>query len=255
MTSLLISADDFVQSINGFDALEVAAQCDLLAYYLLTHAGVDGVTGASICSLRSALHLPPYARAAAYLSENASKTRGKPRPKYIKLRAGYALERSYASALTAEYLGRPGAKQVASGLRATLAATSDPAISAYLDEAVSCFEYRQYRSSVIMAWCVAYGLLRAWLYRNHLSALNAEVSTWKVPKLVRSLDDFQEHTEGTILETARKAGLVSKEQFKLLKRLLDDRNSFAHPTTRNMSPALAEAYIEAVLHDVIPAFG
>ena len=255
MTTQLLSADDFVQSISGFEGLGMPVQCDLLAYYLLNHAGIAGVTGASICSLRGALHLAPYARAGAYLSENAAKSRSKPQPKYVKLRAGYALERSYASSLATEYLGRPGARQVASGLRATLAATSDPAITAYLEEAVSCFEYKQYRSSLIMSWCVAYGLVRAWLYRNHLASINAEMSSWKSPKTIQSLDDFQELTEGTIIETARKAGIISKEQFKLLKRLLDDRNSFAHPTTRNMTPAMAEAYIEAVLKDVIPSFG
>lgn len=250
-----LSADDFVQSVNGFEDLEMALQCDLLAYYLLNHARVDSVTGASISSLRSALHLAPYARTSAYLSENSSKSKSRPRPKYVKLSSGYALERSYASSLSANFLGRPGSRQVASGLRATLAATSDPAISAYLGEAVSCFEFKQFRSSLIMSWCVAYGLVRAWLFRNHLAALNLEMSTWKSPRSIQLLDDFQELTEGTVIETARKAGVISKEQFKLLKRLLDDRNSFAHPTTRTMTAAVAEAYIESVLKDVIPAFG
>lgn len=250
-----LSADDFVHSVNGFGDLDLPLQCDLLAYYLLNHAQVDSVTGTSICSLRSALHLTPYARAAAYLSENASKSRAKPHPKYVKLSSGYALERSYASSLAAEYLGRPGARQVAAGLRATLAVTSDPAITAYLEEAVSCFEFKQYRSSLIMSWCVAYGLFRAWIYRNHLAAMNSEMSTWKSPKRIQSLDDFQELTEGTVIETARKAGMVTKEQFKLLKRLLDDRNSFAHPTTRTMTAAMAEAYVESVLKEVIPFFG
>jgi hypothetical protein len=255
MTTHSISADGFVQSITDFDSFEASLQCDLLAFYLLNHAGVNEVTGVSISSLRSALHLAPYNRISAYLSENSVKSRNKPRPKFVKLRVGYTLERSFAASLASEYLGRPGAKQVASGLRSILAATSDPAIAAYLEEAVTCFEYKQYRSSLIMSWCVAYGLIRAWIYRNHLASLNAEMSKWKSPKSIQSLDDFQEHTEGAIIETARKAGIISKEQFKLLKRLLDDRNSFAHPTTRNMTPATAEAYIEAVLKDVIPSFG
>jgi hypothetical protein len=216
---------------------------------------VSGVTGASISSLRSALRLAPYSRISSYLSENSAKSRYKPRPKFVKLRAGYALERSYATSLASEYLGRPGAKQVASGLRSTLAAASDPAITAYLEEAITCFEYKQYRSSLIMSWCVAYGLFRAWIYRNHLASLNTEMSKWKSPKNIQSLEDFQEHTEGSIIDTARKANIISKEQFKLLKRLLDDRNSFAHPTTRSITPATAEAYIEAVLKDIISSFG
>lgn len=255
MATMLVSADEFVREVADFDSLVVPLQCDLLAFYLLNHASVSGVTGASITSLRSALHLSPYKRAAAYLSENAAKSKSKPRPKYVKLREGYALERSYAATLASDHLGRPGAKQLASGLRSTLAATSDPAITAYLEEAVSCFEYKQYRSSLIMSWCVAYGLFRAWIYRNHLATINTEISTWKNPKPIKSLDDFQEHTEGAIIETARKSGVISRENHKLLKRLLDDRNSFAHPTTRALTPSMAEAYIETVLKDVISNFG
>lgn len=255
MTAPQLSADDFVKSIVDFETLEVQLQNDLLAYYLLNHAGVTGVTGASIMSLRSALHLSPYARIGAYLSESSAKSRKNRRQKYVKLSTGYALERSYSTLIASAHLGRPGARQVSTGLRATLAATSDPAIHAYLEEAVACFEFKQFRSSLIMSWCVAYGLVRAWIYRNHLSALNSEMAGWKTPKAISSFDDFQDLTEGVVLETARKAGIMSKEQHKLLKRLLDDRNSYAHPTTRNMSAATAEAYIEAVLRDVIPAFG
>lgn len=91
MTNQSMSAYDYVQSVDGFNNLEMTLQCDLLAYYLLNHADVVGVTGAALCSLRSALHLLPYSRASAYLSENATKSRSKPNPKYVKLRTGYAL--------------------------------------------------------------------------------------------------------------------------------------------------------------------
>src|SRR5205807_2142482 len=105
---------------------------------------------------------------------------------------GYALERGYAKKLEASYLGRPTARNLASSLRGTLSAISDPVVRAYLEEAIACFEFGQLRSALIMSWCVAYGLFRAWLFRNHLAALNAEMAKWKSPFTVKTLDDFQE---------------------------------------------------------------
>lgn len=91
MTNQSMSADDYVQSINGFDNPEMTLQCGLLAYYLLNYANVVEVIGAALCSLRSALHLPAYSCTSAYLSENATRPRRKPKPKYVKLRSVYAL--------------------------------------------------------------------------------------------------------------------------------------------------------------------
>ncbi len=106
-----------------------------------------------------------------------------------------------------------------------------------------------------MTWCVAFGLIRGWLFRNHLAVLNAEMAKWKVPLQVTKLDDFQDLNEATIIDTARKLRLLTKEQHKTLKQLLDERNSYAHPTLKAMTPAIAEAYIERVQQDVIPYFG
>jgi len=102
---------------------------------------------------------------------------------------------------------------------------------------------------------VAYGLVRDWIFRNHLAALNAVMGAWKNPVLITKLDDFQELTESVVIDTARKATMISKEQNKTLKQLLDQRNSYAHPTTKPITPAIVEAYIDTVIREVLPAFG
>lgn len=249
----MLTADDFISRIPEFGDLSPKLQSDLLALYLMKEAGVV-VTSASIASLRNALHLPEYARISTYLSEQIKTNRGK-KGRYVKLKSGYALERSYADALSSQYLGRPATKYLASSLRSTVSATSDPSVKAYLEEAIACFESGLLRSSLIMSWCVAYGLFRSWIFRNHLAQFNSVSALWKTPVSISVLDDFQELTESVVLDTARKAKLVSKEQLKVLKGLLDQRNSFAHPTSRSITPSMAEAYIEVVVKDVIPTFG
>ena len=212
------------------------------------------MTALPIASLREALHLPPHNRLPQYLSEQTKK-RGSTNGKYVKTKNGYVLERGYSAALQSTHLGRPSAKNTSASLKGVLAAVGDAAVRTYLEEAIGCFEQNFLRSAIIMTWCVAYGLFRGWLFPNHLVTLNASMATWKSPFEVAKLDDFQELTESTVIDAARKASILTKEQHKTLKQLLDQRNSFAHPTAKAISPSIAEAYIETVLSEVLPHYG
>jgi hypothetical protein len=249
-----MTADEFLVGIQGFDELSDGLQSDLLAAYLLLHGGAKSVSAASISSLREALRLPEHGRLPQYLSENSRK-RGTKRPRYVRLDGGYALERGYLTSLQKEHLGRRAVKHLAVTLRGTLAAIGDPAVKSYLEEGVAAFEHGHHRAALILSWCVAYGLVRDWLFRNHLALLNAEMATWKKPAAISRLEDFQELTEGLVLDTARKRKALSKEEHKTLKQLLDTRNSYAHPTTKPISPAIVEAYIDTIIREVLPAFG
>ncbi len=249
-----MTADEFVAGVDNFDELPISTQTDLLVYYLLNHGGASHVGPASISSLRLALRLTEHSRLSSYLSEKTKKQGGQ-KPRYIKLKAGYSLQRSHSVFLQQSFLGRPAVRHLAPSLRGTLAAIGDPAVKAYLEEAIGAFEHGHQRAALILTWCVAYGLFRDWLFRNHLAALNSATSGWKVPFAISKLEDFQELTESTVIDTARKCGAISREQNKTLRQLLDQRNSYAHPTSKLITPATVEAYIEIVIREVFPAFG
>jgi hypothetical protein len=249
-----VTADEFIASVAGFDKLGPSVQTDLLALYLLEHSGASSVGPATIESLRTALRMADHGRLSAYLSESTKKRGGKP-ARYVKVRGGYVLERAYAAEIKRNYLGRPAAKHLATSLRGTLSAISDAAVRSYLEEAVAAFEHGHMRAALILTWCVAYGILRDWLFRNHLAALNGVFGRWKKPFYIAKLDDFQELTEAVVVDNARTAGIVSKEQHKTLRQLLDQRNSYAHPTTKPITPSIVEAYIDTVIREVLPAYG
>jgi hypothetical protein len=245
--------EEFVSSIPDFDGLLTGKQTDLLAYYALVHAKAEYVTGATLAALRQKVHLAAHPYLPQYLSDQASRKSGRT-PHYVKKAKGYGLERGYAKALEAEHLGRPAAKHVSASLRSALAGISDSTVKEYLEEAISCFEHDLHRSAVVMSWCVAYGLFRAWIFKNHLTQLNAAMAAWKTPVKVSKLDDFQDLLEATVIETTRKIGVISREQQKTFRQLLDQRNSYAHPSAKPITPSFAEAYVETVLREVLPNF-
>jgi hypothetical protein len=249
-----MTADEFVAIIPGFDKLGTALQTDLLALYLLEHGGSASVGAANIESLRIALRMSQHGRLAAYLSES-TRRRGSSPARYVKVKSGYVLERAYAAVLKSTHLGRPTTLHLATSLRGTLSAVRDPAVQSYLQEGIAAFEHGHKRAALILTWCVAYGIFRDWLFRNHLAAFNTATAAWKKPVTIAKLDDFQDLTESTVIDTARTAGSLSKEQHKTLKQLLDQRNSFAHPTTKPITASIVEAYIDTVIREVLPAYG
>jgi hypothetical protein len=245
-----VSVNEFVRAIAEFAALPSRAQTDLIAYYLIVVLGRASVQAADLAAMRLDLQLAPHKSLATHLSNGTRRSKNKP-AKYVRAQKGYLLERAYQTELAAQYLGRPTAQAVARDLRAELAKITDPDITAYLTEAVSCFEYGLFRAAIVLTWCVAYSRLRDWLHQMHLAAFNAQAATWKTPVTIQWVDDFQELNEGTVVETARKAGVLTKELHKTLKQLLDQRNSYAHPSHKPIRPSIAEAYIETTIHEVL----
>lgn len=245
--------EDFVNSIPDFDKLLVGRQTDLLAYFQLIHAKAEYVTGSTLSTLRQKVHLAAHPYLPQYLSDQASRKSGRS-PHYVKKAKGYGLERGYVKSLEAEHLGRPASKHVSISLRAALPGIADVNVREYLGEAIACFESGLHRSAIVMTWCVVYGLFRAWIFKNHLTQLNAAMAGWKVPFKLSKLDDFQDLLEGNVIELAKKIGVITREQQKTLKHLLDQRNSYAHPSAKPITPSIAEAYIDTVLSEVIPKF-
>jgi hypothetical protein len=135
-----------------------------------------------------------------------------------------------------------------------LAKLADPNLREYLAEAINCFDSNYFRAAIVMAWCAGYGILRAYLFNRHLTALNTAMASWKTPRTIAKVEDFDELGERVVLDVAKGASAITKEQHKQLVALLDQRNSFAHPSGRKVSAPIAEAYLTQIIDEVIVNF-
>lgn len=247
------SVNSFVGTIPGFASLRTSEQTDLLAYYLLAILGREQFAPVEIVDLRKRVSVAPHVGIAAYLSNGLRKRGNKP-GKFVRMDKGYTLELGSRGEIAQQFLGRPAAGIVAKALRDELGSMTNPDAAAYMTEAVSCFEYGLFRAAIVLTWCVVYSTFRDWVFNKQLATFNAVSSGWKVPVTIRSIEDFQDLNEATVIDTARKAGLLSKEIHKTLKHLLDQRNSYAHPSRKPVRSSIAEAYIETTFQEVMPAF-
>jgi hypothetical protein len=241
------SPEDFVNGIPGFLDLEIAEQTQLLLFHHTEESGNPSATAAELNALRTRLKLREHAGLSVFLSRGSNGSSAR----FIKAKVGYALERKRAKEMEELYLGRRSAKVLARDLRADLSKVSDPNVSSYAEEAVTCFEMGFYRAAIVLSWVTAYAVFRHWLFKNHVAAFNAVSGTWKEPFVIKKEEDFQDITESKVINASKKAGVISKEQWKTLSGHLDDRNSFAHPTSKVISPAIAEAYLDVILKGIL----
>lgn len=249
----ILSPEAFIQTIDGFGSLTAPEEIPYLVYYITKVRNEAFASVAAIADLRTTLHLRRFASLANHLSEGIKDRKGRP-ARYVKVPGGYVLERNRRDQIDAAVTKRPTAVKIAADLRSVVAKISNAAVKDYFEEAVGCFEAGLHRAAMVFAWSAAYSLFRQWLLDKHLGSINATMAAWKHPQKIAVISDFEEHKEDTVLTTARTANVISKEQHKTLKKLLDERNSFAHPTLKKATSSQAEAFIETILNEVVNVY-
>lgn len=211
---------------------------------------MNGVQPAAIKAVFDAVDVGEYSRISQFLSEKSKKARGV-KPIFLKGKEGYRLEASAKEKTEKLFAARPTKKLVQKHLEDHVSSMPTPEAAEYLAEALGCFTHDLWRASIVMTWCLAYDFVRSHLFDRHLVLLNARFATRKTPFTISSPEDFELVGERDLLDTAKAAGAIGKELHKTLVQLLDDRNSFAHPSGKPITASIAEAYIEKAILQVI----
>ena len=245
----MAAVETFVASIRDFSSLTPVEQNELLLFFKTKIEGSSSATAGEINTLRQQLSLEPH-RTDQQLFRGSRKRFGKP-ARYVKAKSGYVLQRGVFEGLSQKLTSRPSSSVVATDLKAHLEGIQDKFVREYLEETIGCFENGLFRAAIVMGWAVAFAILRKNLFEQQLSTLNASMAAWKSPKNINRIEDFEDLAERVVLDTARQAGIYSKDFHKLCVALLDQRNSFAHPSGRSVAPAIAEAFLIQVMEDVI----
>src|SRR4029079_6456589 len=80
---------------------------------------------------------------------------------------------------------------------------TDPQTRAFVEEAISCFEYDLFRSAIVMSWMSAVDVLHSAVFKGYLKAFNAEAarrdSDWKPAKTKDDLGLMKEYEFVSIL--------------------------------------------------------
>jgi hypothetical protein len=124
------------------------------------------------------------------------------------------------------------APRIASILRSHLSTISNHETSAFLEEAIRCYETKLYRSAVVLSWVGAASLLYDYVVAHKLVEFNVEVTKrnpkWKIAK---NKDDLTNMKEYDFLQILPSISVIGKSVKDELEGCLKFRNGCGHPNS------------------------
>lgn len=244
----------FISRVPDFTQLSLSSQVDYLVYYLVEIQHADGVSPSQVRSCFDTLRIPPHSNVPHHLSKHLKKTSTAP-AKFVRVKGRYYLNREFSAKLAATLKGSHLVVAVKSDLRSLEKKITDVSQAAFLAEAISCFEVKAYRATVIMVWNLAIHHLYDYVLRHGLTKFNAALALNKDKRVkvgcISSKDDFADIPENKFIEFCRTAKLISNDVRKILDTKLGVRNTCAHPSNVTVSESKAVDAVEDLVQNVV----
>jgi hypothetical protein len=149
--------------------------------------------------------------------------------------------------------------KVASSLRAYLVQITNSDAQRFVEEAIICYEARQYRAATVLSWVGAIAVLYDHVVKNELAAFNAEapnrMTASKHPWVpAKNADGLSRMGEADFLVTIEKISVIGKNVKLQLEKCWQLRNGCGHPNSLKIAEHSVASHIEVLMLNVFAAF-
>ena len=173
----------------------------------------------------------------------------------IRLPEGWEITDAGVGRLSAEGLIPQVPAHAPHDLRKQLDNIANSDIQEFVLEAVKCLEAGLYRSSIVMSWISAVGVLHQEIIQNHLPAFNAEMARIDVKwKTAKTADDLGLVKESVLLDRLVALSIIGKNVKIQLQKCLDLRNGCGHPNSLKVGLNATANHLEILLLNVFNKF-
>lgn len=141
-------------------------------------------------------------------------------------------------------------------LRQHLKVVTKQESAAFIEEAIVCFEARQYRAAVILSWVGAISILHHEVFNGHLTAFNTEIMRRDAKaRPIKNIDGFCRIGEHDFLDVIEYIGVIGKNVKQTLQnQCLQLRNACGHPNTLSIAENAVAAHIEILILNVFSKY-
>jgi hypothetical protein len=249
--------DSFLLQIPELEQQQASTLIDYFAYYLEIFEGQISITSSKISTCFDYAKIRKYSNIPTYLKLN-SKSTTKKKGKFIAVKDGYQVERSFQLSLQKLLNTGPSKVETSYLLRSLLSKINNNTEKIFLQEAINCYEIGARRASIVMVWLLTISHLYDFILSSKLNDFNNVLSknTDKRIKItqVHSIDDFSEIPENKFIEFLRSANIISNDVRKILDVKLGIRNSTAHPSSIIISEVKATEFIQDLVDNVVTKY-
>ncbi len=244
--------ESFILQIPDLQSKTSSTLIDYFVYFITVILEEETATPAGVERCFEVGRLQKYSNIAAYLSKCSK--RGST-TKFIKLAAGYQLERNVQLEIQKSLHSGPSKLETSHLLRGLLSKLATPEDKSFLLEAIDCYEIGARRAAIVMTWLLTINHLYSYIYKNHLAAFNTVLAANKDKRIkitsISKLDDFSEIPEGKFIEFLRASKVISNDVRKILDTKLGIRNTSAHPSAVSISEVKATDFIIDLVENII----
>ena len=248
-----MTVHDFLENITDFDDLTKKEQVKLIAFFHCVENKKQHFTANDIKKeFESNSLLTP-----SNISAEITRLKKSKPIILIETKEGFSFHRTAKKELGETFLGTTHKRDVSNSLRDLISELNGDEQKNYLEEAISCFEIKSFRASIIMTWLLAIDVIYEFvLLTKNLSAFNSAIQTHgKYKKItVVSKDDFSNIKESDFIELLRVAKLITNDTRKILDEKLGVRNSCAHPNSMKILDYKAIGFIQDLVINIIKKY-
>lgn len=146
-------------------------------------------------------------------------------------------------------------RKINDSLRILLPQIKNQNTSKFVEEAIQSYEYKLYRSAVVLSWVGAIAVLYDYVLSNRLSDFNIEsIKRDSKRKPVKNMDDLAKISEHEFLEILESISVFGKSVKQELQARLKMRNGCGHPNSFHLSDNMVAAHIESLIVNVFTQF-
>lgn len=149
----------------------------------------------------------------------------------------------------------PRIEKVAVDFRTETQKITNPQTRAFIDEAISCFEYDLFRSAIVMSWMSALDVLHGAVIKGYLKVFNAEAARrdpkWKP---ARTTDDLGRMKEYDFISCIYQISMIGKNVRDELHLCLKRRNGCGHPNSLKLGANTVASHLEFLILNVFRKF-
>ena len=190
-------------------------------------------------------------------SSNPSLTLSRSKGLAIKTPSGWEITESglqHLRTLNAPVAGQV-VQQIASDLRAELKNIKNDTTRAFVEEAIKCYEFKLYRSAVVMSWLSAVHVLHDYISKHKLVDFNNEAIRRDVKwKKAKTTDDIARMGEFDFLEVINAISVIGKNVKEELQGCLKRRNGCGHPNSLQIGANTVAHHFEILINNVFKKF-
>lgn len=249
---MALKISDLLDKVEGFENLTQKEQVKLMSFFFCVEHQVDSFLPSQIrsCFENESLRVP------ANVNNEVKKLTDEKPPTFVKKGSRYTFERNAKKSLESVYLGSTHKQIISTTLRELIPKLKSKEQQSFLEEAISCFEIKSFRASIVMAWLLTMDTIYEFVLTKKLSEFNNAIQEHgKYKKIVISIkDNFSDIKESDFIELLRIAKIVSNDTRKILEEKLAFRNTCAHPNTVVIKETKAISFVEDIIENVVEKF-